>query len=185
MESDVCIHVYIHMCIHVYPCLDVCMNCWDVNMEVLTTYNNGSAPLSSEDEKNGFKGTCKFHGNCIEGMANAIAIAKRNQVDQRQLDTIPDDDPVWDNVAHYLAHLCHSLMSVVSCHTIIVGGGVLKRQILLPKIHQKFVQLNNGYVNVPRLQPDHISNYIVSSIYGDNAGIVGAIYLAQLAAATK
>lgn len=101
--------------------------------------------------QSGYEGTCPFHKNCIEGMANAISIAKRKQIDQKKLDEISDEDPVWDNVAHYLAHLCHSLMSIVSCNVIVVGGGVFKRKILLPKIHQKFLELNNKYVAVPQL----------------------------------
>jgi len=114
-------------------------------------------------------------------MANAICIAKRANIDQKKLDEIDDEHIVWDNVAHYLAHLCHSLMSIVSCDAIVVGGGVFKRKIILPKIQKKFVQLNNDYVKVPQVSADNVGKYICYSVYGDNAGIVGALHLAKIA----
>lgn len=81
-------------------------------------------------------------------MASAGAIAKRANVDPSKLDTLSDDDPVWDAAAHYLAHLCHVLVSLTSVEKIVVGGGVFNRASLLPKIHNKFFDLNKGYINV-------------------------------------
>ena len=47
---------------------------------------------------------------------------------------IPDDDPMWDAVAHTLGGLCASLVLVVSPERIILSGGVMNRTSLYPKV---------------------------------------------------
>lgn len=141
-----------------------------------------SAPICDYDVQNKFVGTCPYHTNCIEGMASAAAIAKRAQVkSSAELKELSDDHPVWDATAHYLAHLCHALLSLTSVHVIVVGGGVFNRECLLPKIQQQFVKINNGYINVPQVAADHVSKYIVKSVHGNDSGMVGALQLAKLA----
>lgn len=142
------------------------------------------APLSEEDMQSGFRGVCPFHGACVEGMANSISIAARKGIDRkdiRKLADLTDEDPVWDNVAHYLAHLCLNLLLTCSVQLIVLGGGVMKRNVLLPKIHTEFLQLLNGYVQSDSITETNIDKYIVRSKHGSDAGIIGAIVLAQYA----
>ncbi|RHY38726.1 hypothetical protein DYB30_003011 [Aphanomyces astaci] len=94
-------------------------------------------PLAPADIAANFQGLCPFHSSCAEGMAAAGAIAARTRVDRTGLHEIPDTDPVWDIVAHYLALVCVNLTLTVSPHVIVLGGGVSKRQGLLGKIHTK------------------------------------------------
>jgi fructokinase len=94
-------------------------------------------PLADEDLKSNFKGVCPFHGGCIEGMVASHAIAKRSGIDRRELAKIPDESPVWDSVAHYLAYLCVNLTLTVSPDVIVVGGGISKRSLIFNKIHEK------------------------------------------------
>lgn len=53
---------------------------------------------------------------------------------REDLPKIPDDDPMWDSVAHALGGLCASLVLVVSPERIVLSGGVLNRQSLYPKV---------------------------------------------------
>ncbi|RHY70079.1 hypothetical protein DYB34_002648 [Aphanomyces astaci] len=94
-------------------------------------------PLAPADIAANFQGLCPFHSSCAEGMAAAGAIAARTRIDRTGLHEIPDTDPVWDIVAHYLALVCVNLTLTVSPHVIVLGGGVSKRQGLLGKIHTK------------------------------------------------
>jgi len=133
-------------------------------------------PLHERDLDMKFQGTCPFHGSCIEGMASAGAIAARKGIKNAEIKNIPDEDEVWDVVAHYLAHLCISICLLTSVERIVISGGVLKRLCLYPKIQTKFKQLLNGYMKHPLLAEDP-SEYITGSEFGDSAGIIGALCL--------
>lgn len=53
-----------------------------------------------------------------------------------ELPKIPDDDPMWDSVAHTLGGLCASLVLVVSPERIVLSGGVMNRTSLYPKVRK-------------------------------------------------
>ena len=53
---------------------------------------------------------------------------------------------------------------------IILGGGVMRCRELLPLVRRKLKEMLNGYVQAPK---------IVAPALGDNAGVLGAIALAQ------
>ena len=42
-----------------------------------------------------FKGSCSYHEDCVEGMANAAAIARRCACDVSELANVPDTHPAW------------------------------------------------------------------------------------------
>ena len=129
-------------------------------------------PQEPED----FKGTCPFHGNCVEGLVSAGAIASRLKMSAKDLATLGDDHWVWDVVANYLAQLCMALTLISSPQVIVVGGGVLKRSVLYPKIRSEFTKLLNGYVPTPG-----VDEYIVRSPFEDDAGAVGSLELGRIA----
>ena len=81
-----------------------------------------------------FAGSCPFHGSCIEGMCSSGALAARKGVSVHQLPHLLDEDPVWDICAYQLAHLCANLVLMVSPERIVLGGGVMNRTSLFPKI---------------------------------------------------
>ena len=130
-----------------------------------------------------FKGLCPFHADCLEGLATANAVAARLGIPIEQLAALPDDHPCWDTEAFYLAQLCANLALIVSPHVIILGGGVLHRRSLFPRIRAHFVKLLNGYLRVPKMT-DTPDRYIVPSRFdapGSNtsAGAVGTLAYAQ------
>ena len=114
-------------------------------------------------------------------MCASGALAKRAGLsDASGLKDLPDDHPVWDVAAHYLAALCANLILVVSPEKIVLSGGVMLRASLFPKIREKTVAYLNGYIPVPAVSSKEAAEtLIVPSPHGNNAGIIGALTLAQ------
>jgi len=128
--------------------------------------------------RDSFGGNCPFHGACIEGMCATGAIAKRLNCARSELANISDDDEIWDLEAYYIAQLCANLLMIVSPEKIAIGGGVLHRTSLFPKIRQQFLEIVNQYIQHPMISSENIDQYISPSVWGDSAGIIGAAYLA-------
>lgn len=66
---------------------------------------------------------------------------------------LPDSDPVWEITGHYLAALCANLVLTVSPSVIVIGGGVLNRDILYDIVRTKTLELLKGYIESPKLTP--------------------------------
>lgn len=124
-----------------------------------------------------FPGNCPFHRDCFEGLANGPAIQKRFG---SRGESIRDDDPFWDIEAGYIASALANYILTLSPKKIVLGGGVMAREYLFPKVRRKVRELLNGYVIHPSLLTD-IHNYIVPPALGSRSGSLGAIALAQMA----
>ena len=124
-----------------------------------------------------FPGNCPFHGDCFEGLANGPAIQKRFG---SRGESIHNDDPFWDVEAGYIAAALANYILTLSPRKIVIGGGVMQREYLFPKIRQSVQKLLKGYVVHPSLLTD-IDNYIVPPALGSRSGSLGAIALAQMA----
>ncbi len=125
-----------------------------------------------------FAGICPFHGDCMEGMASGEALAARVG---RSADDLAPDDPVWELEAHYLAAGLAQHVLVLSPQRIVLGGGVLQQQHLLPRIHAALRAQLRSYIARPQVDAD-VSSYVVAPHFGDEAGLAGAFALAMLAA---
>jgi fructokinase len=129
-----------------------------------------------------FQGTCAYHGDCIEGMAGAAAIAKRCGCEMSQLAQIPDDHPAWEAAAHYIAGMCATLVMVASPQRIVLGGGVLQRKTLVAKIRESLRAQLGGYVRHDFVERQvGLRQFLVASRHGNDAGIMGALALADRA----
>ncbi len=121
-----------------------------------------------------FPGICPFHGDCFEGLANGPAIEKR-------LGTagalVPENDPFWNIEADYIASALMNYILTLSPKKIVLGGGVMQRDFLFPKVRQRIRELLNGYV-VSKSLMENIDDYIVPPGLGNQAGSLGAIALA-------
>ena len=131
----------------------------------------------------GAKGS--LHGDDLEALVAINAIAQRAKCDTKDLKNLPDDHEVWDYVSEGLAQLCTSLIYITSIERIVISGGVMNRKMLYNMIREKTLGLLKGYIKVPQLTEEGIDGYIVESKWGDNAGITGALCLAQLALEEK
>ncbi len=127
-------------------------------------------------------GACSFHGDCVEGLASAPAIAARTGLPPAE---IAADSPVWDLVAHALGQLMHGLVLATAPRRILVGGGVAHgRPQLLAKVRRHLVDSLNGYLPLEELT-GAIDRYIVPPGLGPLAGPLGALALAANAHAAR
>lgn len=130
--------------------------------------------------RDGFAGTCPFHGDCLEGLASGPAIAARTG---RPPGDLGPHLPVTVEVeAWYLAQLVTTVIYALSPQRIILGGGVLNLPGLLDAVRKATRERLAGALDAPEFG-DRITDYLVPPVLGENAGVLGALALADLAAA--
>ena len=88
-----------------------------------------------------------------------------------------EDHPAWELEASYLAQMCANMILAVSPEIIVLGGGVMQRMHLFPKIREKTVALLGGYVASDKVSAEGIASYIVPPALGINSGVTGALLL--------
>jgi fructokinase len=135
----------------------------------------GHIRLPHDREADPYAGRCPYHGDCLEGLASGPAIGERWG---RPAETIPADHPAWELEGHYLAFALVNFICAVSPQRIIMGGGVMAQPHLFPLIQRKVQELLNGYIRSPAII-EEIESYIVPPELGDQAGVLGAIALAE------
>jgi len=126
-----------------------------------------TVPRHPDDD---FPGVCDVHGDCLEGLASGPAIEARTGM---QGALIPDDDPVWEMEAWYLARGLADITLVLSPAVISIGGGVMRREHLYGRIALHLDEAMAGYVGVPEIVKPH---------FGGRNGLMGAFALAEEAA---
>lgn len=125
-----------------------------------------------------YLGFCTYHGaSCFEGLAAGPAISGRAG---RPGETIPDDDPIWELEAGYLALGLASIVLALSPRRIIIGGGVLQRSDVLDRTRRRLRETLAGYVSRPEILGNQ-ETYLVAPRFGQDAGLIGALALAQSA----
>ena len=124
-----------------------------------------------------FDGACHYHGDCLEGLASGPAIERRWG---RRPELLPDDHPAWELEAGYLAAGVVNLVCTLSPRRVVMGGGVMERPSVLPRIRAGVRELLAGYVRAPEVS-DAMDEYIVTPALGARSGVLGAIALAQMA----
>jgi fructokinase len=121
-------------------------------------------------------GNCRFHGDCVEGLAAGPAIEARSGGSATALS---ENSPVWDTVAHALGQLAHILAVSVAPQRILMGGGVLNAQPhLFPRVRSCFASSLNGYLDIPELTSG-LERYIGPPGLGTRAGPLGALAVAM------
>ena len=126
-----------------------------------------------------YPGACPFHGDCLEGLASGPAIEARWGIPGMDL---PSEHPAWELEAHYLALGLANWICTLSPRRIVMGGGVMQQAQLLPIVRRRLQTLLNGYIQ-SNLVLDRIEEYVVPPQLGTRAGILGALALAEEAAA--
>jgi fructokinase len=125
-----------------------------------------------------FGGVCPFHGHCLEGLASGPAIEARWGV---RAETLPEDHPAWELEAHYLALGLVNIICVLSPERIIMGGGVMHQRQVFTHLHAEVRRRLNDYLRLPQIT-ERIEEYIVAPGLQDQAGVKGAMALAEMAA---
>ncbi|MCY3992765.1 MAG: ROK family protein [Caldilineaceae bacterium] len=127
--------------------------------------------------RDAFAGTCPFHGDCWEGLANGPAIEARWG---QPGELLPPAHEAWSLEAHYLALGVTSIMMIMSPQLVVMGGGVMEQQHIFPLVHREVKSLLNGYIQSPTIL-EGIDSYIVPPALGGRSGVLGAIALANRA----
>ena len=128
-----------------------------------------------------FPGSCSVHGDCIEGLVSTKAISKRlsregiiSINEQGAFLRPPEDHPVMDLNAEYIAQLLHVTVCLLSPHRIALGGVVVSNpnsnegggwEPLLQRVRDRFYQKvrpNNrprGAPHYPELDDENFIAY--------------------------
>lgn len=126
-----------------------------------------------------FAGCCPFHGDCLEGLAAGPAIMARWGMNASAL---PGDHPGLALEARYLALGLANWVCTLSPRRIVLGGGVMNQGRLFPLIRAELLRLLNGYIQAGEIT-DGADRYVVPAMLGSRAGVLGALVLAEQAAA--
>lgn len=138
----------------------------------------GHTRIPHDWERDPFPGVCPYHGDCLEGLATGPAVQARwNQ----PAEDLPPEHPAWQLEANYLALGITNLIATLSPQRIILGGGVMDQEHLFPMIRIKVRELLGNYITAQEILETN-EQYIVPPSLGSQAGVLGAIALAQQAA---
>ena len=120
------------------------------------------------------QGVCPYHGNCLEGLASGPAIERRWG---RKAQDLADCNAVWELEAYYIGQAICDYIMMISPEKIILGGGVMHQQQMLPLVRKEVHRQLHGYLHGKGLED--LDNYIVPVSLGDNQGVMGAVKLAM------
>lgn len=123
-----------------------------------------------------YEGKCPYHKACLEGLAAGPAIEERWGQKGIQL---TDKKEVWELEAYYIGQAIVNYILVLSPERIVLGGGVMHQEKMLPLVRQEVITQLNQYIQTQQIE--EIDNYIVAPALNDNQGIMGAIQLGLLA----
>lgn len=122
-----------------------------------------------------YPGFCPYRGDYWKGLAAGPAIELRWG---EKAEYLPEDHPAWELEARYLALALANLICTLSPQRVILGGGVMEQPWLLPRVQKQTQELLRGYVRAPEILQE-IDRYIVAPHLGKQAGVLGALALAQ------
>ena len=84
-----------------------------------------------------FKGSCSFHGDCLEGLCTNNAIRDRlGLASVEAIPKLPDSHDIWNILADYFGSFCANIFLTTSVEKIIMGGGIFNRNCLLEKTRE-------------------------------------------------
>lgn len=135
----------------------------------------------------GFAGACAIHGRCWEGLCAGPAIAARAGM---PAELVPADHPAWDAVLGAMSNALAAITCVLSPRRIVLGGSVRRAGTLgeaefFARLRAGTQRALAGYLDTPALREPGIAEFIVPPALGDDAGVCGAMALAQDAAAGR
>jgi fructokinase len=132
----------------------------------------GGHLLLAKHPEDTFEGTCPYHRTCLEGLAAGPAIEAR--WGKKGVDLV-DRTEVWELEAYYIAQALVDYIMILSPQKIVLGGGVMHQEHLMPLVREEVKRQIAGYIDTKEL--DHMDQYIVLPSLNDNQGIMGALKL--------
>ena len=120
-----------------------------------------------------FAGVCPFHGDCLEGMASGTAMRARWGRSAAELGS--DLDLAVAIETHYLAAGFRQFVYTLAPDVIVMGGGVSHLAGIHVQTNRALIEMMAGYA----IQPEHREGFVVPPGLGQDAGIAGALALAE------
>jgi predicted NBD/HSP70 family sugar kinase len=143
------------------------------------------AVLDPSNAEGSFKGVCRFHSDCLEGLMSVLALEKRWHPNTfEQLERQPAH-ACWERQAHYMAQLCIGAVCFWAPKTIVLGGRVMNVDGLLEKTRTHFRRLFN--TKKYKLYPDLMRRDFITTDWNHdgevgNPGVLGALCIAAMEA---
>ncbi|MEY8355883.1 ROK family protein [Lachnospiraceae bacterium 54-53] len=132
----------------------------------------GGHVLLSRHPDDTYEGGCPYHKSCLEGLAAGPAIEARWGKKGVEL---ADRKEVWQLEAYYIAQALVDYIMVLSPERIILGGGVMHQEHMMPLVREEVKRQLAGYIKTKEL--DDMESFIVLPSLNDNQGIMGALKL--------
>lgn len=125
-----------------------------------------------------YRGSCPYHGGCLEGMASGPTFEDRFG---DRLEQLSDDDTATalDLLGWYVGHGLVALLAALPVTVVVIGGGVSKVPGFHDAVSRAASDASGGYPPVPFSSRGPT---IVPPALGDDAGVIGAIELGRQAA---
>lgn len=139
-------------------------------------YEMGHIKVSRADDDGKARSVCPLHDDCLEGLASGPSILARWG---QSLSELTHGHEGLEMEASYLAQLARTLTLTHRPARIVFGGGVMKTPGLIEAIRRHTKLSLAGYIDCGRA--GDMSDYIVPASLGDDAGITGALMLADAA----
>ncbi|MEO1080979.1 MAG: ROK family protein [Pseudomonadota bacterium] len=117
-----------------------------------------------------YPGNCRFHGNCLEGLASASSFEAR----WGPARDVPPSHPGWTIEADYLAQLCMAITLVIRPERIALGGGLMQAGHLLELVRERYLERMAGYLGFDMAA---VNRLLCTPAHGDDAGLLGALAL--------
>lgn len=133
----------------------------------------GGHLLLSKHPSDTYEGKCPYHKTCLEGLAAGPAIEARWGKKGAEL---AQRKEVWELEAYYIAQALVDYIMILSPERIVLGGGVMHQEHMLPLVRAEVTRQMAGYLQTKELED--LEHYIVLPSLDDNQGIMGALKLA-------
>lgn len=120
-------------------------------------------------------GSCRFHGDCLEGMASGPALEDRFGL-RGELLSGGQRREAMELVSHYLAQGVRNLVYVAAPERVVIGGGVSKLEGLHAAVRGR---LRESLARYPGVDVHESDDFVQPPGLGDLSGLAGALLLAR------
>lgn len=137
----------------------------------------GHMQLPRERDDLAFRGSCRFHGACLQGLASGRALAQRWGAPAEELAA---DHPAWDLQARYVARACANLVYSFAPAAILLGSSVgSSPNLQLQDVNRHLGIMLNGFLEPALREAYSRSPAVVRAALGANCSLIGAALLGQ------
>lgn len=143
----------------------------------------GDGNLVDRKEEAEITGTCKFHENCLDGLACLNSFEKRWGKSFYDLRKKPEHK-AWNREAFYAAQLCIAVTCIAAPSNIVLGGRIMRVDGMIEKVRKEYTKLlgNKGNGTFPRYKEAVAEEFITGYTRDKNdigPGTMGALGLAH------